>query len=506
MRLLLPPRGNRRELVAFKSDAALPHEPMAISYDIAAPPAPHAGNGFACYRGFELLAQSAGVQPSKSDSVVLEFRLADNVQVVAPLAMLANDPDAPKRGPLTVSNEEFKTLLSSYVAVGDYTLRVLPPVAGKLPAIVWGRRASGVTGESELIELVDRLLLAHAETFGPDRLEVPYSVLVDAPYTGHGFAGNATGRSIDLRLSRDLGPRESPGLVRLTSHELSHFWLGGGIAFPLPEDHWFVEGAADYYGLRARVAAGYTSEAAAGDELADMWYELQANRWLHEPMEDLGRSYVGDPEAFTASYGRGCLTTWVLDWRCRDLARPSIAEALQARGERREKMSVYLAEHVRGAKEPGGGPGAASAGAPDPAKIVGALLGNAPEKPLAETLSRAAGLTYRAVPTQDLTFGLERVEPGTTRLMSVPAGTPAREGGMRPGDQIRAVDGLPVFDTVELQNAIEHQYARPGYKIDGMEFTYERAGSFDRVKLFAAPQVAPMWVDGSGARAQRVLP
>ena len=37
-----------------------------------------------------------------------------------------------------------------------------------------------------------------------------------------------------------------------------------------------------------------------------------------------------------------------------------------------------------------------------------------------------AGLTYRAVPTQGLTFGLERFEPGTTRLIAVPDGTASR--------------------------------------------------------------------------------
>jgi predicted metalloprotease with PDZ domain len=490
MRLLLPPQGNRRQLVAFAPDPARPDDPPAIRYSVAAPASPHGGQGFACYRGFELLAQSAGVQPEGADSVVLEFVLAGEGQVVAPLAAIARDVEAPRRGPLVVTGEEFKTLLSSYVAVGDYTLRVLPPIENKLPAIVWGRRALGVTSESELMELVEMLLVKHAEAFGPDRVDVPYSVVIDAPYTGHGFAGNATGRSIDLRLSKDLGPNESPGLVRLTSHELSHFWLGGAFSFPQSEDHWFVEGAADYYGLRARVAAGYTDEAAAGDELASMWYELAANRWLHEPMEDLGHDFAGDPEAFTASYQRGCVTTWALDWRARAAGRPSVAQALRARGSNRETMKVYLSKHLGG----------------DAAADVGPLLGESPEPTMARVLGDAAGLTYHAVPTEELTFGLERFEPGTTRLMSVPAGTPARESGLRPGDRIRAVDGLQVFDTVQLQHAIENAYARPGYKLEGMEFTYERSGTFESVRLFAAPQLAPHWIDATGHAAAHVLP
>jgi len=64
-----------------------------------------------------------------------------------------------------------------------------------------------------------------------------------------------------------------------------------------------------------------------------------------------------------------------------------------------------------------------------------------------------------------------------------------------------------VYDTVELQNAMERSYARPAYKLDGMIVTYERAGAEDRVRLFAAPQVEPIVLDrGTGGRAESVLP
>jgi predicted metalloprotease with PDZ domain len=141
----------------------------------------------------------------------------------------------------------------------------------------------------------------------------------------------------------------------------------------------------------------------------------------------------------------------------------------------------------------------------DPGSIVGELLGPEPERPLAEALAEA-GLVYHAVPTQGLTFGLERFEPGTTRLLSVPDGSPAQSAGVRPGDAIREVDGLPVGDTVDLEQAIERSYARPSYKLEGMEVTYERAGTFDRVRLFAAPELHPMWLDARGERAQKILP
>jgi predicted metalloprotease with PDZ domain len=502
-RMLLPPQGRRRELhpLAALEEGEVAVPGTSVRYRVYAPGPPHSGAGFACYRGFELLAQPAGLQPSRLDSITLEFRLPAGQAVVAPLAILARDPDAPGRGPIALRREEFDTLLESYVALGDYRVRVVPGVADRLPPSVWGRRGLGATSEAELLELVERLLAAHVDAFGPDRVEEPLSVVVDYPYAGHGFAGNATGRSIDLRLSRDLGPADSPGLVRLVSHELAHFWLGGAFRFPKPEDHWFVEGAADYYGLRARVATGLTDPAQAGDELADKWYEMSGNRWLHEPMEDLGRHFNDEAEAFTASYARGCVTAWALDWRARTLGRPALAEALKsdARDNDHPPMRQLLATHLRG---PDWKPGALGE---DPGSIVGELLGPEPERPLADALA-AAGLEYRAVPTQGLTFGLERFEPGTTRLLSVPPGSPARTEGIRPGDAIREVDGLPVGDTVDLEIAIERSYARPSYKLEGMEVTYERAGTFDRVRLFAAPEVRPMWVDESGERAGQVLP
>ncbi len=493
-RLVLPPEGPRRAMHTVVAG-------QVIRYRAIAPVAPHSGSGFACWRGFELLAQPAGVLPARIDSIALTFRLPPGTTVVAPLVELAADPEAPSRGPVVIDRPAFDTLLESYVALGDYSVRVLPAVPERLPTIVWGRRGIGVMTETELLALVGRLLGAHVDALGPDRLDVPLSVVVSYPYEGHGFAGNATGRSIDLRLSRDLGPDDSPGLVRLVAHELAHFWLGGAFRFPRPEDHWFVEGAADYYGLKARVAAGLTADDQAGDELAGKWYELAGNRWLHEPMEDLGHNFQRDPEAFTAAYARGCVTTWALDWRTHALGRPTLAEALrtQATDPSHPPMRRLLSTFLRG---PDWKPGALGE---DPGAIVGELTGPAPEVAFLGALDDA-GLSYRAVPTQGLTFGLERFEPGTTRLLSVPDGSPARSAGVRPGDAIREVDGLPVDDTVDLQQAIERSYARPSYKLEGMEVTYERAGTYERVRLFAAPEVRPMWTDADGLRATRVFP
>jgi hypothetical protein len=504
-RVLLPPNGPRRDLVPLeRAPGAAPSAPARMAYHVLAPDAPHGGPGFACYRGFELLAQPAGVDLTSRDSVVLDFRMTESQAVVAPLAALAADPFAPTRGPLTISGDEFVTLLRSDVAIGDYGVRVLPAVPGKLPAIVWGRRRLGASSEPELIDVVERLLLAHAQAFGPDRPRAPYSVIVDYPYEGYGFAGNATGRSIDLRLSRDQSLTTNPGLLRLTAHELAHFWLGGAFQFPRPEDHWFVEGAADYYGLRARVAAGFLSEADAGDELADAWRSLAGNRWMKERIEDLGRSYDRDPEAFTASYARGCVSTWALDWRARLLGRPPLAELLraQARTADHAPMRALIIGHLRGGD--GGAGGARAAGA-DPGPDVEALLGQDPNAPFLRALD-AAGLKLASRASQELTFGLERFEPGTTRLLAVNDGSPAGVAGVRPGDRIREVDGLPVDDTVRLQEAMERSYARPGYKLEGMEVTFERAGTPSRVRLFAAPQIVPELIDTSGERATRVLP
>ena len=162
-------------------------------------------------------------------------------------------------------------------------------------------------------------------------------------------------------------------------------------------------------------------------------------------------------------------------------------------------MRLLLTAHLRG---PDWKPGTLGE---DPGAIVGELTGPAPEVAFLGVLEDA-GLAYHAVPTEGLTFGLERFEPGTTRLVAVPDGSPARSAGVRPGDAIREVDGLPVDDTVDLQRAIERSYARPSYKLEGMEVTYERAGTFDRVRLFAAPELRPSWIAPDGARATRVFP
>ncbi len=502
LRVLLPPSGPRRRIEALvHAEGANQRAPDTLTYRAIAPEAPHGGVGFACYRGFELLAQPAGVELSPADSITLDFRLGEGQAVVAPLAALAADPDAAQRGSITIGGDEFLTLLQSYVAVGDYGVRVLPAVPGQLPPIVWGRRRIGGASEGEMIDVVQRLLAAHVARFGPDRPAIPYSVVVDYPYSGHGFAGNATGRSIDLRLSRDEGIGSSPGLLRLTAHELAHFWLGGAFAFPRSEDHWFVEGAADYYGLVARVRAGYLDQAHAGDELAEQWATLTGNRWLHEPIEDLGRAYAGDVEAFTASYARGAITTWALEWRAQLSDRPALEAVLRAsaRDPRHATMRELLIAHLRG---PGWKPGALGA---DAGADAASLLSDAPTETFVRILQEA-GLALGSQPTRELTFGLERFEPGTTKLLAVPSGSPAQSAGVRAGDRIREVDGLPVDDTVQLQDAMERSYARPAYKLDGMEVTYERAGSEDRVRLFAAPQAVPIVLDHSGGRAEKVLP
>ena len=502
LRLMLPPSGPRRLLESLARPAgASRNAPPALTYHAIAPAVPHGGPGFACYRGFELLAQPAGVDLSPRDSITLEFRLQDSQSVVAPLAALANDPDAPRKGPLAIGGDEFLTLLQSYVAVGDYGVRVLPKVEDRLPAIVWGRRRLGGASEGEMIEVVQNLLTAYVDEFGPDRPSIPYSVVVDYPYSGHGFAGNATGRSIDLRLSRDEGIGASPGLLRLTAHELAHFWLGGAFLFQRPEDHWFVEGAADYYGLVARVRAGYLDQAHAGDELAEQWEILAGNRWLHEPIEDLGHSYTRDVEAFSASYARGSITTWALEWRARLSGRPALDAVLRAsaRDPRHASMKDLLIAHLRG---PGWKPGSVGA---DAGADVYALMSDDPVDTFVRILDEA-GLSFGSQPTRELTFGLERFEPGTTKLLAVPSGSPAQSAGVRAGDEIREVDGLPVGDTVQLQDAMERSFARPAYKLDGMEVTYERAGAEDRVRLFAAPQAVPIVLDRNGERAQKVLP
>ena len=380
-------------------------------------------------------------------------------------------------------------------------MRVLPEVPGRLPAIVWGRRGIGETTEGELLDLVGRLLEAHVDALGTDRVDSRCrsscrirTRATASPATPPGARSTCASRATWAR------PR-APDWCASSRTSWRTSGLAARSAFPRREDHWFVEGAADYYGLRARVAAGLTGEEQAGDELAGKWYELAGNRWLHEPMDDLGLNFDKDPEAFSASYARGCLTTWALDWRLHASGgrRWPMRCAPSATDADHPTMRLLLSTHLRG---PDWKPGTLGE---DPGAIVGELTGPAPEVAFLGALEDA-GLSYHVAPTEGLTFGLERFEPGTTRLVAVPDGSPARSAGVRPGDAIREVDGLPVDDTVDLQRAIERSYARPSYKLEGMEVTYERAGTFDRVRLFAAPEVRPSWITPDGERATRVFP
>jgi hypothetical protein len=55
LRLLLPPNGPRRVLEPLvRPEGSRKETPLALSYRVVAPEAPHGGVGFACYRGFEL--------------------------------------------------------------------------------------------------------------------------------------------------------------------------------------------------------------------------------------------------------------------------------------------------------------------------------------------------------------------------------------------------------------------------------------------------------------------
>src|SRR6185436_106851 len=113
------------------------------------------------------------------------------------------------------------------------------------------------------------------------------------------------------------------------------------------------------------------------------------NRWLTEPIEDLGRSFDEDPEAFTASYARGCVATWAIDWRCKLAGRPSVAEVLRQQGRARDhaRMRDMLIAHLRGK---GWKPGAVGA---DGGADVAALLSDHPVDTFVRVLEES-GLAF----------------------------------------------------------------------------------------------------------------
>lgn len=88
------------------------------------------------------------------------------------------------------------------------------------------------------------------------------------------------------------------------------------------------------------------------------------------------------------------------------------------------------------------------------------------------------------------TVGEARLEP---RIAEVIEGTPAAEAGFQPGDLIRAIDGNPIDDFIELRRYV---VLRDG---DEMRFDVERDGK--TISLVAAPRRAEL-TDGMGNKMQ----
>ena len=247
--------------------------PLSLNYRVVAPESPHGGVGFACYRGFELLAQPAGVDLSPADTIDARVPPARGPGAGrAARRARGRSRCAARRGPIAIGGDEFMTLLQSYVAVGDYGVRVLPAVDNRLPADRVGpppaRRRE--RGRADRRRAAPAARARRAVRAGP-----PARALLGRrrlPVLGPRLRGQRD-RPLDrpAALARRGHRRAARDCSSSTAHELAHFWLGGAFPFPRPEDHWFVEGASDYYGLVARVRAGFLDPAHAGDELAEQW-------------------------------------------------------------------------------------------------------------------------------------------------------------------------------------------------------------------------------------------
>jgi len=70
------------------------------------------------------------------------------------------------------------------------------------------------------------------------------------------------------------------------------------------------------------------------------------------------------------------------------------------------------------------------------------------------------------------------VEPGVL-VLRVPMGTPAAEAGLRPGEVIRAVNGVPVRDMTPLRRALGNTSGASGSR--DVKLTVSARGAAPRI-------------------------
>jgi hypothetical protein len=94
------------------------------------------------------------------------------------------------------------------------------------------------------------------------------------------------------------------------AHELVHLWLMGPVRPASPGELWFIEGASEYYGLKARLAAGELDEEGF---LAAVRHPAEDAALAGFRLDDAGARSAYDPVAREALYARGAAAVHELD-------------------------------------------------------------------------------------------------------------------------------------------------------------------------------------------------
>ena len=382
------------------------------------------------------------------------------VRFVMPAGWDAYTPWGETEARIVVPGGGLAVLREGILAVGDFVPRRFRE--GRTDFLL-AVRGTDPAGEDQIEELVRDCLRAHTASLGP----LPYRralIAVLHPFRGEQANGRATANAVALELSSEPNALAWRSTWRVVAHELFHFWNGGALAYPLPDDRWFLEGASDYYGLRALAASGRLSLGDFADELALAYDQLEGNRWADSSNVAVSRAAGDDAAATTAAYAKGALCAWTVDLRL--APRGGLEGALRASTGASPARPIEA--HLRSWS------GALLGG------LLDSLSGPRFRGALANEL-RANGLRFERVPAGRLTLGLRSFLPGTTEILDLDPRGPAYRSGVRAGDRIVAVNGRPVRDLAALA---EHLADARGESLD---LGLERESGVERLRVAPAP-------------------
>ncbi len=390
------------------------------------------------------------------------------IRFVMPPGWDAYTPWGETRDRIVVPRGDFAALGEAILALGDFVPRRFRLLHTEVLLAV---RGTDPAGEDSLETLVRDCLEAHAARTGP----LPYRralIVVSHPFPGEQATGRATANAVALRLSRDPGALGWHSTWRVVAHELFHFWNGGAAALPLPDERWFLEGASDYYALRALAGTRRLALGEFADEMGAAYDRLEGNAWADSSLSAVSRAAEGDAAAWVAAYAKGSLCAWALDQR---LASRGGIERILRRLARDEKSPSI----ERALREAHGGLAAG---------LLDSLSGAGFRRTFRSELA-AGGLRLERIATGSLTLGLSAFRPGTTEVLDLDPRGPAYRLGLRRGDRIVAVGRRPVADLASLAEALGDARGGP------VALSVEREGDAE-----------VLWIEPALAYRSRIVP